>query len=144
MKIFFRTFSALVLLSLLATTTVVQAEIVIITNKATSLHGITLTEVGELYLGKSKSFSNGNRVSTADYPPGTDVREQFYKKVLKMSDHEVTRYWAKRKFTRKLKPPKIISSGQVLKQWVASTPNSLGYIDSKLLDSSIKVLLIIP
>ncbi len=144
MKIFFRTFSALVLLSLLATTTVVQAEIVIITNKATSLHGITLAEVGKLYLGKSKSFSNGNRASTADYPPDTDVRVQFYNKVLKMSDHDVTRYWAKRKFTREFKPPKIISGEQALKQWVASTPDSLGYINSKSLDSSVKVLLIIP
>ncbi len=144
MKIFFRAFSALVLLSLLATTTVVQAEIVIITNKATSLHGITLAEVGKLYLGKSKSFSNGERASVADYSPGAEIRQRFYKKTLQMSDSEVSRYWAKRKFTRKLKPPKIISGDDAMKQWVASSPNTLGYIDGKLLDNSVKVLLIIP
>lgn len=144
MKIFFRTFSTLVLLSMLAITTVAQAEIVVITNKASKLHGITLVEVGKLYLAQSRSFSNGNRASVADYAPGTAIREQFYKKVLKMTDSEVSRYWAKRKFTRKLKPPKKISGEVAMKQWVASTTDSLGYIDGKELDGSVKVLLIIP
>jgi len=144
MKIFCRTFSTLVLSSLLAIVNVAEAEIVIITDKASSLHGITLGEVGKLYLAKSKSFSNGNRASVADYAPGTEIRVQFYQKVLQMSDSQVNRYWAKRKFTRKLKPPRKISSDVSMKQWVASTPNSLGYIDGKSLDGSVKVLLIIP
>ena len=144
MKIVRRIFSALVLFSVLATATVVQAEIVIITNKATSLHGITLDEVGRLYMAQSKSFSNGNRASVADYAPGTAIRKQFYQKVLQMSDSEVSRYWAKRKFTRKVKPPKKISGEVAMKQWVASTTDSLGYVDGKSLDGSVKVLLIIP
>ncbi len=144
MKILSRTFSALVLFSFLATATVARAEIVVITNKATSLHGITLDEVGRLYLAQSRSFNNGNRASVADYPPGSDIRIQFYKKVLKMSDSEVSRYWAKHKFTGKLKPPKKIAGDTAMREWVASTTNSLGYVDGKLLDGSVKVLLIIP
>ncbi len=144
MKIISRMFSTLILFSLLATAGVAQAEIVMITNKASKLHGITLDEVGKLYLAQSRAFSNGNRAHVADYAPGTPIRAQFYKKVLKMSDKEVTRYWSKRKFTRKLKPPKIISGDEAMKQWVASTPDSLGYTDSKALDGSVKVLLIIP
>ncbi len=142
MKIFYRAFSIAILLGMLVN--IAQAEIVLITNKASKLPGITLEEVGKLYLGKSKSFSNGERASVADYSPGVDIRQQFYKKTLKMTDSEVSRYWAKRKFTRKLKPPKIISDDKAMKQWVASSPNTLGYIDGTLIDNSVKVLLIIP
>ncbi len=122
----------------------VKAEIVVITNKATNVHGITLDEVGKFYLGQNKSFSNGQRVTVVDHATGSPIRQQFYKKVLNMSESEVGRYWAKRKFTRKFKPPKIMSGDATIKQWVAITPDSLGYIDSKLLDSSVKLLLIIP
>lgn len=135
---------ALVLFVSLALAGIARAEIVVVTNKSNKLHGITLPELGKLYLAQNKSFSNGERAMVADYPPGTPLRGEFYKKVLKMSDTEVSRYWAKRKFTRKLKPPRKISGEVEMKQWVASTPNSLGYIDGKSLDSSVKVLLIIP
>ncbi|NOZ37372.1 MAG: phosphate ABC transporter substrate-binding protein [Gammaproteobacteria bacterium] len=122
----------------------VKAEIVVVTNKATKLPGITLTELGRFYLGQSKSFSSGQRVAVADQATGSAIRQQFYKKVLNMSESELSRYWAKRRFTRKFKPPKMILGDAAIKQWVAMTPNSLGYIDSKSLDNSVKLLLIIP
>ncbi len=137
-------FTALLLVVLFSFVSVVKAEIVIVVNKATKLPGISLEEVGKLYLGQNKSLSNGQRVTVADQAVASEIRKQFYQKVLNMTEKEVGRYWAKRKFTRKFKPPKMISSDLAVKQWVAITPNSLGYIDSKSLDGSVKVLLIIP
>lgn len=144
MKLSRKLFSVLFLVFLFAMVSSVKAEIVIITNKATKLHGLSLGEIGKLYLGQNKSFSNGQRVTVADQMIGADIRRQFYKKVLNMTEKELSRYWAKRKFTRKFKSAKMISGDLAIKQWVALTPNSLGYIDSKSLDRSVKVLLIIP
>ena len=137
-------FSVLLLAVLFTVVLPVKAEIVVIANKATKLPGTTPAELGKLYLGQNKSFSNGLRVVVADQETGTAIHRQFYKKILNMSEGELGRYWAKRKFTRKFKPPKIISGDAAMKQWVAITPDSLGYIDSKSLDNSVKVLLIIP
>jgi ribosomal protein S3 len=61
-----------------------------------------------------------------------------------MSEREVNRYWAKRKFTGKAKTPKVLVSDREVKEWVARTPEGLGYIDGKSLDNTVKVLLIIP
>ncbi len=144
MKLSHNIFSVLFLVSLFTLVSPVKAEIVVITSKATKQHGATLDEVGKFYLGQNKSFSNGRRVFVADQVVGSDLRRQFYKKVLNMTEKELSRYWAKRKFTRKFKSPKIISGDLAMKQWVALTPDSLGYIDSKSLDRSVKVLLIIP
>lgn len=136
---------SIVLLAVLFTVVLpVKAEIVVITNKATKLPGITLTALGRFYLGQNKSFRNGQMVDVADHATGTAISKEFYRKVLNMSEGEVSRYWAKRRFTRKFKPPKMISGDAAMKSWVAMTPDSLGYIDSKSLDSSVKMLLIIP
>ncbi len=137
-------FSAVLLVALFTAVLPVKAEIVVITNKATKLPGITLIALGRFYLGQNKAFGNGQMVEVADQAMGTAISKEFYKKVLDMSEGELSRYWAKRRFTRKFKPPEIISGDAAMKQWVAATPNSLGYIDSKSLDSSVKLLLIIP
>jgi len=144
MKLSRKLFSVLFLICLFTVVSSVKAEIVVITNKATKLHGASVDELGKLYLGQNKSFSNGQRVTVADHVIGSEIRQKFYKKVLNMTEKELSRYWAKRKFTRKFKSPKIISGDLAIKQWVALTPNSLGYIDSKSLDGSVKVLLILP
>ncbi len=144
MKRSYSLFSALLLVILFTVVLPIKAEIVVITNKATKLHGITLDEVGKLYLGENKSFTNGQMAAVADQARGTALRQQFYKKVLDMTENELGRYWAKRRFTRKIKPPEMVSGDAAMKQWVATTPESLGYIDSKSLDSSVKLLLIIP
>ncbi len=144
MKLSRKLFSVLALVFLFTLVSSVKAEIVVITNKTTKLHGASLDELGKLYLGQNKSFSNGQRVAVADQAIGSEIRRQFYKKVLNMTEKELSRYWAKRKFTRKFKSPKIITGDLAIKQWVALTPNSLGYIDSKSLDGSVKVLLILP
>lgn len=136
--------SAALLMVLFTVVLPVKAEIVVITNKATSLPGITLTALGRFYLGQSKSFSNGQMVDVADQARGTAIHKQFYHKILDMSEGELARYWAKRRFTLKFKPPSVMSGDAAIKKWVATTPNSLGYIDSKSLDSSVKLLLIIP
>ncbi|VAX14128.1 hypothetical protein MNBD_GAMMA24-2533 [hydrothermal vent metagenome] len=137
-------FSAVLLVILFTVVLPLKADIVVITNKSTKLPGITLNELGRFYLGQRKLFTNGQRVVVADQVTGSAIRQQFYKKVLNMSESELSRYWAKRRFTRKFKPPKIISGDAAMKQWIAMTPDSLGYIDSKSLDSSVKLLLIIP
>ena len=62
------------------------------------------------------------------------------KKVLKKSSKKIKRYWSKRVFSGKGVPPKVIGDDEAMKKWVAQTPNSLGYIDAKTLDSTIKAV----
>jgi len=43
-------------------------------------------------------------------------------------------------FSGKGVQPKVIGDDSAVKEWVAKTPNSLGYISDKSLDDSVKVL----
>jgi ABC-type phosphate transport system substrate-binding protein len=55
----------------------------------------------------------------------------------------MNRYWSKRKYTGKGKPPVVALGDDAVKELVANTPGAIGYIDGKSLDKSVKVILII-
>lgn len=144
MKISQHRFAGLLVLCLLLVVSSTNAEIVVITSKATKQHGVSLDELGKFYLGKNKVFNDGVRVRVVDQATGSEIRKYFYRKVLNLSETEINRYWSKRKFIRKLKPPIFLTGDFAIKQWVITTPGSLGYIDSKSVDNSVKILQIIP
>lgn len=120
------------------------AGIAIIANPSNKQHGVSKQTIADMYLNKIKKFSNGRTVEPVDQAKGSAIREKFYKSVLKMTEREVNRYWAKRKFTGKAKTPKVLDGDRQIKEWVARNPEALGYIDGGSLDNTVKVLLIIP
>lgn len=141
LNVFFR---ALLALSLLIGTQVAQAEIAVITHPGVKEIGLSQAKIADMFLGKIKKYSNGEHVKPVDQRKNNPIRDKFYLEVLKMSAGEVNRYWAKRKYTGKGKPPREIVGDEAVKTWVASHPGAIGYIDGKYLDTSVKVVLIIP
>jgi len=134
----------LLILLLMFSVAKAQAQIVVITHGGNKIHGLTMDELGKIYLGKVKKFSNGKSIHVANQPVASQIRKQFCKKTLNMSADKVDRYWAKRKYIRNVETPRILKSDAAVKSWIGATPNSLGYIDSRSVDSSVKILLILP
>ncbi|MDH5571996.1 MAG: phosphate ABC transporter substrate-binding protein [Gammaproteobacteria bacterium] len=132
------------ILCLLSVNTTAWAGMAIIAHPDNSQHGVNVQTIADMYMDKLQRFSNGSKVEPVDQAKGSDIREKFYRSVLKMTEREANRYWAKRKFTGKAQAPKELTGDRAIKEWVAATPGGLGYIDGKSLDKSVKVLLIIP
>jgi len=140
-SVFYR---ALVALLLLTGVQAAGAEIAVIVNPNTQVIGLSRDTIADIYLDKKKTYPNGTRIKPVDQSSSSPVRKKFYQSVVKMTDSEVNRYWSKLKFTGKGRPPKTISGDEAVKNWVASNPGAIGYIDGKYLDKSVKVILIIP
>lgn len=121
-----------------------QAGIAIITNPGVNEIGISSDKVADIYMGRKKTFSDGTRVEPIDQASDTSVRKKFYQSVVKMSNSQVNRYWAKLKFTGKGRPPRVISGDEAVRNWVATHPGAIGYIDGKYLNDTVKVVLILP
>lgn len=123
---------------------VAQAELAIIAHPSQKVVGVSLEDVSDIYLGRTKTFSNGNAAEAVDQDADSASRQQFLDKALKMDERALKSYWAKRIFTGKARPPESVGSDDAVKKWVASNPNGIGYVQGKFVDSSVKVLLIIP
>ncbi len=121
-----------------------QAEIAFIAHPDNKLHGLDLDTIAKVYRGEIRHLSNGEKITPVDQPKGSPIRKHFYQKVLHMSEKEVSRYWARYRFTGKRKPPLILNSDAEVKRWVANHPDAIGYISGDSLDDSVELLQIIP
>lgn len=143
-KLYYITNKMLAVLLLSAFIPVAHAEIAVITNPNVKEIGLSQDDVANIYLDKKKTFADGTLAKPVDQGSDTEIRKKFYKLVVKMTASEANRYWAKLEFTGRGTPPRVISGDQAVKSWVASHPGAIGYIDGKYLDSSVKVVLILP
>ena len=96
--------------------------------------------IADIFLGKNKRFSNGNKAVPVSTNEKTETKKAFNKKVLKKSTGQLNSYWSKRIFTGKGRPPKALTSDLEVKQQVANNENVIGIVDAKSVDNSVKVV----
>ena len=132
------TIKLLFLVSVL-TATQVSAEILVIVNKSNNMRSISAQDLKNIYLGKSKKFPNGKRVEplNLDYD-GT--REKFEAKILGKNKSALGRYWSKRIFTGKGKPPKSIGDDRDMVEKVSRSVNAIGYVKAGQATNKVKVI----
>ncbi len=144
MKILKRLFAVLFVMAVWAGFAPAHAALAIIVHPSTNMSGITADQAADIYLGKSGVFPNGQRVTPVDQVSSSPARQKFYKTVVKKDGSTLKVYWSKLLFTGKGQPPREIGDDAEMKSWVASNPDAIGYVDGKFVDSTVKVLLIIP
>jgi ABC-type phosphate transport system substrate-binding protein len=144
MKTLKQIWAALLLLVLCAGFVPAHAALAIIVHPSNNLSGISADEAADIYLAKAGVFANGKRAIPVDQAASSPVRKKFYSAVIKKDDSTLKVYWSKLLFTGKANPPREIGDDAAVKSWVASNPDAIGYVDGKFVDSSVKVLLIIP
>ena len=144
MKTLKQIWTALLLLVLWSGSAPAHAALAIIVHPSNNLSGITADEAADIYLAKTGEFSNGKRAVPVDQASNSPVRKKFYSEVIKKGDSPLKVYWSKLLFPGKANPPREIGDDADVKSWVAGNPEAIGYVDGKFVDSSVKVLLIIP
>jgi len=120
------------------------AEVVVIVNPANSIKRLDLEAAKRIYLGKDKTFPNGEPATPGDQPEGSRTRAEFYRKVVEKSEAQVKAYWAQLIFTGKDTPPEVIGGDTAMRRWVAQRKDAIGYIDGDAVDDSVKVVARLP
>jgi ABC-type phosphate transport system substrate-binding protein len=121
-----------------------QAEIAVIVHPSANVESLTDNDVSRLFLGKSKTLPSGTQAIPVNQDEGTPARASFNEKICKKDASQYKAYWSQLVFTGKGTPPKDSGKDTDVKALVAANPNIIGYIDSKLVDTSVKVVLKIP
>lgn len=103
----------------------------------TALNG---SQVADIFLGKTNRFPDGSIAIPIDLPEESPVREKFYAEYTGKSPAQVKAQWSKIIFTGRGQPPRQVDSGAEAKKLLADNPNAIAYIDSKLVDGTVRVL----
>ncbi len=120
---------------------IVIADTVLIVNSSSDVSTLSASAAKKIFLGKKKTFPNGDLAEPVEQVEGSATRNQFNEKVLSKTDHQLKSYWSKLIFSGKATPPKQVSDDAGVKSWIAKSKNGIGYVDSSQLDNSVKVVL---
>jgi len=110
-----------------------RAEVVVIVSSKSTLTP-SVEQVCQTFLGKIKTpvpITLNEKNAT---------RDEFYSKSCNKDPAQVRSIWAKLIFTGSGTPPKEVENDKDMKKLVAADPLSIGYIDKKNLDASVKTI----
>lgn len=117
-----------------------KADIVVIVNKENSSTSLTTEQLVDIYMGRQRYFPNGDLALRIDQDPNSEIRSDFYQKLINKSIAEVNAYWARLLFTGQATPPNVLENTQSILKAVRDNPGAVAYIDSKDVDDTVKVI----
>ncbi|PCJ16064.1 MAG: phosphate ABC transporter substrate-binding protein [Gammaproteobacteria bacterium] len=115
----------------------VMAEISIIVHPDNK-NDLTEKYIKRLFLTKSEVFPNGDKAIPLVLNKNHVAHDLFVASFIKKSAHQYDSYWGRLIFTGKGAPPKGVSDHEAMKKLISTNPNTIGYIDSALVDSSVR------
>ena len=131
------------ILLIFISSTTVNADLAIIANSGYQGGELNEEIIKKLFLRENASFPSGHKVALINHAMGSPDRKDFFKYVLQMGEVRYKRYWARKKSIGKRGAPEELGSHKDILNWVSSTPLGITYIDEKMVDDSVKVLLTI-
>ena len=134
---------SLLLLCLLLAVPAAVAEVAIIMHPDATDSSISIREVSDVFLGKSRRLRDGTTLLPLDQRNDSKVKERFYLEVTHKSAAQLKAYWARQVFTGQGTPPLMLNSDQDIRELVSKNPNMIGYIDSAYVDDTVRVMLLI-
>lgn len=139
----FNLIKALMAILVLISSAAANADIAIIAHA--DYQGGELNEeiVKQLFLKERDEFPSGHKAKPANHAAGSQDRKYFFEYVLQMGETRHKRYWARKKSIGKPGAPDELNSHDEVLDWVAKTPLGISYVDNKVVDGTVKVLLTI-
>jgi ABC-type phosphate transport system substrate-binding protein len=115
-------------------------DVVAVVSARSPVKDLSAGQVADIFLGKTTRFPDGTPAVPIDLQEESAARERFYAQYTGKSPAQVKAHWSKIIFTGRGQPPMQAASPEQARRMVAENPNAIGYIDNRLVDSSVRVL----
>jgi ABC-type phosphate transport system substrate-binding protein len=111
-------------------------DIVVIANP--SMPPLSRQQITAIYLGRNLTMR------PLDQSTRSTVFDLFYRRLTLREPSYARTIWAGIVFTGHGQPPKVLPSSESIVRQVASEPGTIGYVEKRFVNSSVKELLILP
>lgn len=102
------------------------ADIYVVVNKSNPIQAISVEEIADVYLGRRKSIGDTYIDQVLDRTG--EERRRFFEEVTSMKISQVNAYWAKLKFSGRMRTPEEVDSIEQLLETIAQNPRAIGYM----------------
>jgi ABC-type phosphate transport system substrate-binding protein len=134
--------SLIITFFLLVIITPAIGQIAIIAHKNVPVDSISREELLDYYSGEIREWENKKPIIVFDLKPRLDIREKFFE-YLGKSSSRMRSIWLKKLLSGEGDPPKALETEAEVVITVSHTPGSIGFVNTKLINSSVKILLLI-
>jgi ABC-type phosphate transport system substrate-binding protein len=114
-------------------------QIIVIANPNVKSSSVSKADVRDVFSGSSSTLRDGTRVVPVFHRPGP-VQDQFVAIYLGKSDAAFRAGWRSLVMSGQASMPRSLDSDSAVVAYVARTPGSIGYIDSRTSHDGVKVL----
>jgi len=115
-------------------------DVVAVVSSRSPVTSLNAAQVADIFLGKTSRFPDGTLAMPIDLAEEVPERDRFYAQFTGKSPAQVKAHWSKIIFTGRGQPPRQAASGREAKKLIVENPNAIGYIDTSLVDSTLRVL----
>ena len=117
-------------------------DILIIANNKVAVNSVSIDELRDIFLKKKANWSDGAKVVPINAPKGSEIRAEFQKKILEITNDKEEKYWQERMIVSGVQPPPSLQSMQ---KAVFKINGAIGYIYRKdYRKGVVKILLVLP
>lgn len=114
--------------------------VVVVVSTDSPVTEISRRHLADLYLGRTTRFPNGEPAEPIDQGTTSAARADFYQQYLGRSLAEIKAHWSRLIFTGRGRPPRDVPGGEDVRRLVAENPGTIGYIERRLIDSSVHIV----
>lgn len=97
----------------------------IVVNANNMMSAISIEDVADVYLGRKKVLGSIYIDQVLDRT--SEQRRRFFFAVTNMQESQVNAYWAKLKFSGRMRAPEVVGSEDELINIIANNPQAVGY-----------------
>lgn len=103
---------------------------------------LDLEVLAQIYLKRRRFWIGGEPILPINREAGSSAREEFSTAVLPVDSTQLGVYW-NREYFRGVLPPATLASDEAILRFVARDKRAIGYVDARILDNSVRVVLYI-
>lgn len=95
---------------------------------AVPAQAIGAAELRRIFMKQQQTWDDGTPVAVAESTNDANVRDTFYRIILKSTVTKMTSYWVNATMTGAQAPPRAFGSPHTLLLYLARTPGGIGYV----------------
>jgi hypothetical protein len=117
-------------------------KLVVVVSKENPSDSLREDELRRIFLREVAHWKDNENISVFERPADSPIGLQFSQWVLKKTAEELKDYWIKLQITRGMKPPKVLRSASMVKEYLQRVRGGIGYLYEDEVDEYVKVLVI--
>ena len=104
---------------------------------------LEVDDIATVYLKRRRHWQNGDRIMPLNRNAGSDVREEFSRRVFGKDSKSQLAYW-NREYFRGVLPPVSLASDEAVLRYVAKSRQAIGYVPASKVDARVRVIATLP